>query len=336
MSSTDGFISYCNNGKYLAAYDLIGTVYVLNASTYRVESKIGLGNLRAQDAHGTVLGIRMACSAGGSVFAVSAYGGQFGLGLIRLFDLATGEQIAELNQDSSSGAAFAAIDLSPNGTKLAILLQNGDRTTLKGPNVEIRETRKLSLVGEFSTGDAPRGLAFSGESEVVTVQGQSSGWSSPKQVLRLWNLDLGRKRGSFPTRMSASIGPSVPPLMAKQSLATFRHISCECRLCNGLEGRREVKTQQFAVWDKSTGSEIIPLRTVRADSGTPWPPVCAQSGWCGCHGVLAGQCDHAAPVPNTADGPVERPWPITGAVAGFSSVSESASRSPRCLRHRVE
>jgi len=110
-SSTDGFISYCDNGKYLAAYDLIGAVYVLNASTYRVESQIGLGNLRAQDAHGTVLGVRMACSAGGSVFAVGAYGGRFGLGLIRLFDLATGEQIGELSQDSSSRAEFAAIDL---------------------------------------------------------------------------------------------------------------------------------------------------------------------------------------------------------------------------------
>ena len=31
----------------------------------------------------------------------------------------------------------------------------------------------------------------------------------------------------------------------------------ECRLCSGLEGRREVKKQQYAVWDKSTGSEIF-------------------------------------------------------------------------------
>lgn len=31
LSSTDGFVGYCDNGKYLAAYDEIGTIYVLNA-----------------------------------------------------------------------------------------------------------------------------------------------------------------------------------------------------------------------------------------------------------------------------------------------------------------
>jgi WD40 repeat protein len=270
LSSTDGFISYCDNGKYLAAYDMIGTVYVLNASTYRVESKIGLGNLRAQDAHGTVLGIRMACSAGGSVFAVSAYGGRFELGLIRLFALATGEQIAELNQDSSSGAEFAAVDLSPNGSKLAVSLQNTDRKAPKGPNVEIRETKQLRLLGEFSTGDVPGGLAFSGESEMLTVQEQPQGSSSAKQVLYLWNLESGKKEKQF---SDAHLGVAWPISSSADGktilgyLPTYR----ECRLCNGLEGRREVKEQQFAVWDRSTGSEIYrsePFRPI-VDPGGP-------------------------------------------------------------------
>ena len=55
LSSTDGFVSYCDDGKYLVAYDLIGTLYVLNASSYRVESKISLGNLRGHDSRGLSL-----------------------------------------------------------------------------------------------------------------------------------------------------------------------------------------------------------------------------------------------------------------------------------------
>lgn len=255
VSSTDGFLSYCDSGRYLAAYDLIGTVYVLDASTYRVKSKIVLGTLRSRDAQGTALGVRMACSADGSVFAMSAYGGRFELGLIRLFDLATGEQIAELHQDSSLGAEFAAVDLSPNGSKLAVLLQGPSGTTLKGPNLQIRETKQLRLLGEFSTGDVARGLAFSGESEVVTVQGQPGGWASAKQVLRLWNLESGKEEKQF---SDAHLGVDWPISSSADGktilgyLPTYR----QCRLCNGLEGRREVKKQQFAVWDKSTGSEI--------------------------------------------------------------------------------
>lgn len=94
----------------------------------------------------------MACSAGGNVFAVSAYGGRFGLGLIRLFDFATGEQIAELKQDSSSGAEFAAVDLSPNGSKLAILLQapqglvsNAESISKSGNAVTIASAKTSSI-----------------------------------------------------------------------------------------------------------------------------------------------------------------------------------------------
>lgn len=255
LSSTDGFISYCDNGKYLAAYDLIGTVYVLNAATYKVESKIALGNLRAQDARGTVLGITMACSASGGVFAVSAYGGRFGWGFVRVFDITTGEEIAQLSQNPSSGEQFAAIDLSPTGSKLAILLENPQRTTLNGPDVQIRETSHLKLLSAFSTGDVPGGIAFSGESEVVTIQGQSSGWSSHKQVLRLWNLESGKEERQFSDPHVGADWPISSSADGKTILAflpTYR----ECHFCNGLEGRREVKKQQFAVWDKSTGSEI--------------------------------------------------------------------------------
>jgi hypothetical protein len=52
-------------------------------------------------------------------------------------------------------------------------------------------------------------------------------------------------------------------------LPTYR----ECHLCNGLEGHREVKKQQFAVWDQSTGSEIF--------RSEPFGPIVDPLGpWC--------------------------------------------------------
>ena len=255
VSTPDGFLSYCDNGRYLVAYDLIGTLYVLNASSYRVESRISLGNPRGHDTQGTVLGVRMTCSVSGSVFAISAYGGRFGWGLVRLFDLTTGEQIAELSQDSSTGREFTAIDLSPSGSKLAILLENADRKTPNGSNVEIRETQRLKLLGDFSTGDAPRGLVFSGESEVVTVQQQPTR-SSSKQVLRLWDVKSGKEEKQL---SDAHLGVDWPISSSADGKTILGYIPTyhECRLCSGLEGRREVKKQQYAVWDKSTGSEIV-------------------------------------------------------------------------------
>ena len=278
LSSTDGFVSYCNNGKYLVAYDLIGTLYVMNASSYQVESRISLGNLRERDSQGTVLGIRMVCSAGGNAVAVSAYGGRFGFGLIRIFDLTTGEKVAELKQEPSAGKELSAIDLSPSGSKLAVLLASNDRTVSKGPNVEIRETKGLKLLGSFSTADAPRGLAFAWESEVVTVQEQPAGWSPPKQVLRLWDVESGKEERRFSDAHLDVDGPISTTADGKFVAASITKYH-ECRLCNGLEGRRDVTEQRFAVWNKATGGQIYrsePFGPIVEPLGPV--PVLSQSG----------------------------------------------------------
>jgi WD40 repeat protein len=277
LSSTDGFMSYCNDGRYLVAYDEVATLYVLNATSYRVESRINLGNPRGHDTRGTVLGVRMTCSVRGSVFAIGAYGGRFGWGLVRLFDLTTGEQIAELSQDSSKGREFTAIDLSPSGSKLAILLENTDRKTPNGSNVEIRETQRLKLLSDFSTGDAPRGLVFSGESEVVTVQEQPAR-SSSKEVLRLWDVSSGKEEKQL---SDAHLGVDWPISSSADGTRILGYIPTfhECRFCNGLEGRRDVKEQRFAVWNKITGAEIYrsePFRPIVEPLGPQ--PVLSQDG----------------------------------------------------------
>ena len=254
-----GFISYCDRGRYLAAYDLIDTVYVLDATTYRVESRIGLSDVLRHDpvGTGTIRGLRMACSANASVLVMSAYGGPFGLGVVRLFNLATGEPIAELHQDSSAGETFQDVDLSPDGSKLAVLLESSTRRPLKALNVEIRETRRLKLVRTLSTGDVPRGLIFAGESEIVTVQERPSRpWWPPKQVLRLWDLESGKEERRFSDAQVDVEGPissSADGKMILGNLFTYR----DYRLCNGLEGCRKLVKQQCAVWDKRTGAQIF-------------------------------------------------------------------------------
>lgn len=250
------FIGYCNNGKYLAAYDKISTLYVLNASSYQVESKINIGDWRAQGGGDQVLGTMMTCSAGGSVFAANGYGGRLGWGLVRLFDLTTGEQIAELHQNPSSGAEFGRISLSPNGSKLAILLKNPKWGPIKGPNVEIRETKHLSLLNQFSTGDAPDDLIFSGESEIATVQGQKSARFASRRVIQLWNVESGKeeKRLSDTHRdVMGSVGSSANGAIILGYIPTYH----DCALCNGLEGSHDLKEQRFAMWDKNTGSEVF-------------------------------------------------------------------------------
>jgi len=275
LSSTDGFVGYCDNGKYLAAYDEIGTVYVLNARSFEIESKISLGEMP----HVGVLGVRrVVCSASSNLIAVNGYGGQFGLGVLRLFDLTSGGQVAELRQNPSAGAVFRQTSLSPDGSKLAILLENPKRTAIQGPNVEIRETKHLTLLNQFRTGDAPRGLAFAGESEVVTVQEQPAR-ASVKQALRLWSIELGKEERRFSDAhldVDGPISTSADGEYVAASITKFH----ECRLCNGSEGRRDVTEQRFAVWNKATGAQIYrsePFGPIVEPLG-PLPVLCQSGG----------------------------------------------------------
>lgn len=250
------FIGYCDNGKYLVAYDKISTLYVLNTTSYQVESKINIGDWRAQAGGDQVLGTMMTCSAGGSVFAANGYGGRLGWGLVRLFDLTTGEQIAELHQSPSSGTEFGRISLSPNGSKLAILLKNPKWGPIKGPNVEILETKHLTLLNQFSTGDAPDDLTFSGESEIATVQGQKTARFASRRVIQLWNVESGKEEKRFSDThrdVMGSVGSSANGAIILGYIPTYH----DCALCNGLEGSHDLKEQRFAVWNKNTGSEVF-------------------------------------------------------------------------------
>lgn len=275
LSSTDGFVGYCDKGGYLAVYDEIGTVFVLNPHSLEIEARIGLG----EQQHIGVLGYRrVVCSANSSLIAVNGNGGQFGLGVLRLFDLTSSGQIVELRQNPSAGTAFRQISLSPDGSKLAILLQKPRQTPTKSPNVEIRETKHLALLSQFITGDIPDGLTFSGDLEVVTVQGQAMGRDSSRRALQLWNVESGKEVRRY-TDASGDvewpISSSADGTKILGYIPTFR----ECRFCNGLEGRRDVKEQRFAVWNKITGGEIYrsePFRPLVEPLGPQ--PVLSQDG----------------------------------------------------------
>jgi WD40 repeat protein len=280
LTSPGAFVSYCDNGKRLVSYDKNDNLYVLNASSYQVESRIslGLGNLRPHDDQTSGVQLMFSCSANNSLIALAVHGGHFGYGLIKLFDLASGDMLREIYQDSSSGQ-IGAISMSSSGERLAILLQNPQwpARPLKGPNVDIREANHLKIIARLSTGDAPWNLTFSGETEVVTDQlaVEDKSGKACKRVLRLWNVESGKEE----KRLSDSHLDIEGPISSStdgEAILGYIPSYHECKFCNGLEGRREVKEQRFAVWKKSTGAEVFrsePIGPVLQ----PFPPQCVLS-----------------------------------------------------------
>jgi WD40 repeat protein len=249
------FLGYCDSGKYLVSFDSINTVYVLDASSYRVESTFDLGGM-TEPANGIGANVTMACSATAPLFAVGGYGGRLGVGVVRVYDIVSGKEVDEVRQDAAAEAEFGEIAISPDGSKLAILLKDRRwNEKLKGPNIQIRDGKSLKLVSDFSTGDSPQGLIFAGESEVVTVNEQPSR-SSSKQALRLWDVQSGHEERQLADAQLDVEGPISSSANGRYILASIVKYHL-CRFCNGMEGRLDVKQQKFAVWDKETGAQVF-------------------------------------------------------------------------------
>ena len=249
------FVGYCDNGKYLVSFDSINTVYVLNTGSYRVESTFDLGGM-TEPANGIGANVTMACSATAPLFAVGGYGGRLGLGAVLVYDIVSGKEVGEVRQDAVAEAEFGEIAISPDGSKLAILLKDRRwNEKLKGPNIQIRDGKSLKLISDFSTGDSPQGLIFAGESEVVTVNEQPSR-SSSKQALRLWDVRSGHEERQLADNQLDVEGPISSSANGRYILASIIKYHL-CRFCDGMEGRLDVKQQQFAVWDKETGAEVF-------------------------------------------------------------------------------
>lgn len=259
LTTGGSFVGYCDDAKYLAIYDKNGTLYIVNTSSYSVEGKISLG-LEAAALHGPSGGttkIEVACSMRGNVVATAAHDGAYGDGLIKLFALPSGQQIAKLKHGPAPGQ-ISSIAVSPDGSKIALLLKNAQwpLRPISSPNVEVYGARHLNLLSRFSTGDAAQTLIFSGESELATDQAPGSSKNSQKAAVRLWDTGSGHEQGQLYDAKRDIRGPISVSANGKLVLGYVPEVR-GCAFCNGLEGSTEVKEQKYAIWNKNTGKELF-------------------------------------------------------------------------------
>lgn len=197
--------------------------------------------------------------------AVAAYDGSSGPGGISVFDVNSGERVAYLARDASAGRIIA-LSISAEGETIAALLEV---ESTKSPNVEIRRTRDLSLISQFSTDDRPKTLVFSGSSEVAVAQSLPNGFA-PRRALQLWDTtgkvvarltdaDLDVDVWGTGTLSASDDGSFIMGYLLKTSL---------CLFCGGGETQRNIVEERYAVWARATGKEVFRTEPLRSSAGT--------------------------------------------------------------------
>jgi WD40 repeat protein len=254
LDPSSAFIGYCDEGKYLLAYDGNGEVDVFDPSSFALTSQI---DLNRQSGFSPDVHVKIACSSASDSVAISLQGGRAGTGLVRVVEIPSGKDVATWNEDRPSDE-IKALSISQDGTEVALLLGNTQwplRAPV-GPNIEIRDTRHSGMLSQFSTGDASSGLRFVGNSAIATLQGSSGGRFSGKRGIVIWNAETGKEAMRL-VDAHADVYGSIASSADGQFILGYIPEIHGCAFCNGLEGRVEVKKQQFAVWNATTGKQVF-------------------------------------------------------------------------------
>jgi hypothetical protein len=251
LDPSNAFIGYCNEGKYLLAYDGNGEVDVFDSSSFVLKSQFNLNDF-SPGVH-----VKLACSSASDNVAIFLQGGSAGTGLVKVVELPSGKQVVAMNVSRPSDQV-KTISVSQDGSKIALLFGNA-QWPLKAPigsNIEVRDTQHLGMLSEFSTGDASSDLLFDGNSNIATVQGSAGGRFSGRRGILIWNAETGKEVTRLVDAHADVYGSIASSADGRLILSYIPEIH-SCAFCNGLEGSVEVKKQQFAIWDTSTGKQVF-------------------------------------------------------------------------------
>jgi hypothetical protein len=258
LASAYAYVGYCDEGKYVVAFDKNTELYVIDSTSHALHRVIdlGFGTFTTHQTAYEINQVMVSCSAGSSQLAVAATGGAFGSGVVQMFDLASGKRGA-VDQAMPPATILEAISVSASGTELAILLRDARSmfNSLKEANVEVHDTANMSTISRFSTGGTVRAISFAGATEIAILPIEKQG-SNGRIGIQIWNISSGKEIRTLNDK-HADVQGSVSVAVKTPLVLGYIPDLHKCSLCNGLEGRTEVTAQRISVWNLDSGDQVF-------------------------------------------------------------------------------
>ena len=287
-------LSFCDGGKYLVVFAPMDRLYVADTRTFTLRDPIHFYELRltldgaGPNPPGSPVPdgpVQFDCAASGNV-AVLGFWADLGTAAIKLIDLDTGKEMADL------GGSFAGLfskglsqryqgdglAISPDGSKVAtVIWQYGDNG---GPGVDLFDAQSSRLIKTLRLGDGStidHRVAFAGERALVIGEptcepnGKCDVRSLPRgRTLRVW--DFG---GSGAVREFHSLGTEAYRSFGASADGTevFAYTGDEshCWFCNSRNGELKVHSARFTVWDRVSGKVMARSPSLRVENHScPW------------------------------------------------------------------
>jgi hypothetical protein len=284
-------LSFCDGGEYLVAFAVPDRMYVADTHPFKLRDPISLFALRVTAAgdpgHHTTVdtpvpegNVEFDCAASSGV-AVLGFSADLGVVAIKLIDLDSGKEIADLGgtlkgrYESYQGDGLA---ISPDGSKVAMVVWLfGDDG---GPTVNLVDARSQQVVKSLHLGDGfkiDHKLAFAGEGTLIIGEpecqrnGKCDARSLPSnRKLRLW--DFG---GSGAVRMMGAPGSETYRSFGASADGdvVFAYTGDEsyCGFCNSRNGELKIHNARFTVWNRASGEVAARSPSLRVETHScPW------------------------------------------------------------------
>jgi hypothetical protein len=250
---------YCG-GRSLVVFAGPDLLYVVNTDRWDVRAAIPLSDLKAADGRrfgDLMLSRNVQLDCAGETLALSV-SDDLSVGVLKLLDLETGKEMADLSGISEGSDQGDGMAISPDGSKVAVV------TWQTGSGVELVDVRARRRMGRIDLGDKPmveHMLAFAGNDRLLVGEPecQPNRGCDQKQLpkgrkLRIYPIAGGDVRSfSWPgAEVYRSIGAST------DGATVFGYVGREkrCEGCNRGFGELKIEDARIAMWDARTGEAI--------------------------------------------------------------------------------
>ena len=265
-------LRYCDQGRYLLAFDRLDRLYVLDSTSLQPKATVVIPDLRVKVGPDgetralrdlkTTSRIEVDCASTSPALAV-----RIGLdheNFVMLFDVERGAEMADLSS-SVDGRWGHGIAVSPDGTKVALGTWNRAGDAPKGNVVEVLDAQGGGPGKRFwfdpLEGPVAYQLAFAGDRAVVIGNAVCGGNAlCPEQgkgqgeALRVMDLKDGsvQRLEVEGTRSSRSSGASSDGSV----VFGYTGVERECASCNHGAGELIVEKAQFTEWTRASGKVL--------------------------------------------------------------------------------
>jgi hypothetical protein len=246
-SGTDNDIRaarFCNSGNYLMIFGEKGVFYIIDLANSRLQSTfaLDLGDQNpAREDINRPLGLGAACAANAPIGVVALARGPYGLGTLKIFDLATGRQTGSIPADLAP-YGYTNLSISPAGITAALLSER--KPPQQKPDLVLFNLMHHKLLKSITTETGELQAAFLGESRIA-VAGDNLNANS----IRVFDIHSGALAQTFQA-LGESGRASVETSADGRTLLAY----------TGVEFNRsealQIQRAGFTLWDTVTGKVL--------------------------------------------------------------------------------